>query len=311
MAKAKNGAAPGATKEGAATGTPAESASEKAPKRPRRSWRSRLTRALASGLKERAQLLELLQEAGQRGVIDAETLAMFEGALAVAELQVRDIMVPRSDMTCLRRDDPLATILPAVVSSGHSRFPVLEDDKDDVVGILLAKDLLRVAGAGRASRFDMREFLRPAVFVPEAKRLNVLLKEFRVNRNHMAIVVDEYGGVAGLVTIEDVIEQIIGDIDDEFDIEDDQSIRRDGEQEYIVRGATRIDEFNEFFGVKLEEAGFDTIAGLVLKQFGHVPRRGEAVTIAGFDFRVVRADRRRIDTLRVHAPNTLPERTPE
>jgi magnesium and cobalt transporter len=311
MPKAKDSTAAGALKEGSATAVAGESAPGKAPKRPRRSWRSRLTRALASGLKERAQLLELLQEAGQRGVLDAETLAMFEGALAVAELQVRDIMVPRSDMTCLRRDDPVATILPAVVSSGHSRFPVLEDDKDDVVGILLAKDLLRVAGAGRASRFDMREFLRPAVFVPEAKRLNVLLKEFRVNRNHMAIVVDEYGGVAGLVTIEDVIEQIIGDIDDEFDIEDDQSIRRDGEQEYIVRGATRIDEFNEFFGVQLEEAGFDTIAGLVLKQLGHVPRRGEAVTIAGFDFRVVRADRRRIDTLRVHAPHAVPERTPE
>jgi magnesium and cobalt transporter len=311
MPKAKDSAAASKSKEGTASDTPAEGTAEKAPKRPRRSWRSRLTRALASGLKERAQLLELLQEAGQRGVLDAETLGMFEGALAVAELQVRDIMVPRSDMTCLRRDDPLASILPAVVSSGHSRFPVLEDDKDDVVGILLAKDLLRVAGAGRASRFDMREFLRPAVFVPEAKRLNVLLKEFRVNRNHMAIVVDEYGGVAGLVTIEDVIEQIIGDIDDEFDIEDDQSIRRDGEHEYIVRGATRIGEFNEFFGVQLEEAGFDTIAGLVLKQLGHVPRRGEAVTIAGCDFRVVRADRRRIDTLRVHAPNAVPERTPE
>jgi len=227
MAKAKDSAAAGGAKGGAAADAPAAAAVEKPAKRPRRSWRSRLTRALASGLKERAQLLELLQEAGQRGVLDAETLGMFEGALAVAELQVRDIMVPRSDMTCLRRDDPLASILPAVVSSGHSRFPVLDDDKDDVVGILLAKDLLRVAGAGRATRFDMREFLRPAVFVPEAKRLNVLLKEFRVNRNHMAIVVDEYGGVAGLVTIENVIEQIIGDIDDEFDIEDDQNIRRD------------------------------------------------------------------------------------
>jgi magnesium and cobalt transporter len=310
MAKAKDSAAkdqPGGT----AAETAAEANGEKPPKRPRRSWRSRLTRALASGLKERAQLLELLQEAEQRGVLDAETLAMFEGALAVAELQVRDIMVPRSDMTCLRRDDPLASILPAVVSSGHSRFPVLEDDKDDVVGILLAKDLLRVAGPARATRFDMREFLRPAVFVPEAKRLNVLLKEFRVNRNHMAIVVDEYGGVAGLVTIEDVIEQIIGDIDDEFDIEDDQNIRRDGEQEFIVRGVTRIDEFNEFFGVQLEEAGFDTIAGLVLKQLGHVPRRGEAVSISGFDFRVARADRRRIDTLRVRAPHAPAQRAPE
>jgi magnesium and cobalt transporter len=310
MPKSKDSVAKAVSATGAPEAPP-EAAAEKPAKRPRRSWRSRLTRALASGLKERAQLLELLQEAGQRGVLDAETLGMFEGALAVAELQVRDIMVPRSDMTCLRRDDPLATILPAVVSSGHSRFPVLEDDKDDVVGILLAKDLLRVAGPARATRFDMREFLRPAVFVPEAKRLNVLLKEFRVNRNHMAIVVDEYGGVAGLVTIEDVIEQIIGDIDDEFDIEDDQNIRRDGEQDFIVRGVTRIEEFNEFFGVQLEEAGFDTIAGLVLKQLGHVPRRDESVSIAGFDFRVARADRRRIDTLRVRAPHQPPERAPE
>jgi magnesium and cobalt transporter len=224
----------------------------------------------------------------------------------MAELQVRDVMVPRAGMVCLRREDPLASILPAVVESGHSRFPVFDGDRDDVVGILLAKDLLRAAGVAAGARFDMREYLRPAVFVPEAKRLNVLLKEFRVNRNHMALVVDEYGGVAGLVTIEDVIEQIVGDIDDEFDIEDDQNIRVDGERQFLVRGATRIDEFNEHFGTRLPESEFETVAGLVMQQLGRVPRRGESVTIDGWEFRVLRTDRRRIDSLRV-SPAVQPQ----
>ena len=179
-------------------------------------------------------------------------------------------------MVCVRRDDPLARILPAVVESGHSRFPVIDEDRDDVVGILLAKDLLRSAGSGAATRFDIREFMRPAVFVPESKRLNVLLKEFRRNRNHMAIVVDEYGGVAGLVTIEDVIEQIVGEIDDEFDVEDDQNIRATASGS-SVRGATRIGEFNEYFGSAFADDEFDTIAGLVMQQFGRLPRRGEVV----------------------------------
>ena len=196
-------------------------------------WRGRLTRTLAGGLRERAQLLELLREATKRGLLDADAMAMVEGALTMAELQARDLMVARADMVCIRRDDPLSRILPAVVESGHSRFPVVDGDRDDVVGILLAKDLLRAAAA---AKFDMREFLRPAVFVPEAKRLDALLKEFRGNRNHMAIVVDEYGGVAGLITIEDVIEQIIGEIDDEFDVEDDQNIRAEGEAQFMVRG---------------------------------------------------------------------------
>jgi magnesium and cobalt transporter len=208
-------------------------------------------------------------------------------------------MVPRAEMVCIRRDDPLARILPAVIESGHSRFPVVDGDRDDVVGILLAKDLLRAAGAKAASKFDMREFLRPAVFVPEAKRLDVLLKEFRGNRNHMAIVVDEYGGVAGLITIEDVIEQIIGEIDDEFDVEDDQNIRADGERQFVVRGATRIAEFNEQFATAFSDLEFDTVAGLVMQQLGRVPRRGETVTIGAFEFRVLRTDRRRIDSLHV------------
>ena len=263
-------------------------------------WRGRLTRTLAGGLRERAQLLELLREAAKRGLLDGDAMAMVEGALTMAELQARDVMVARAEMVCIRRDDPLTRILPAVVESGHSRFPVVDGDRDDVVGILLAKDLLRAAGAATA-KFDMREFLRPAVFVPEAKRLDALLKEFRGNRNHMAIVVDEYGGVAGLVTIEDVIEQIIGEIDDEFDVEEDQNIRADGEQHFMIRGATRISEFNEHFGSNFDDAEFDTVAGLVMRQLGRVPRRGESLTIGGFDFRVVRTDRRRIDSLRVTA----------
>jgi magnesium and cobalt transporter len=271
------------------------------PKSKASGWRDLLTRTLAGGLKERSQILELLREAYKRGLLDADALSMVEGALTMAELQARDLMVARAEMVCIRREATLASILPAVIESGHSRFPVVDGDKDDVVGMLLAKDLLRAASASSAARakFDMREFLRPVIFVPEAKRLNVLLKEFRGNRNHMAIVVDEYGGVAGLITIEDVIEQIIGEIDDEFDVEDDQNIRAQGEREFVVRGATRIEEFNEHFSTTLADDGFDTIAGLVMQQFGRVPRRGESVSIGKFEFHVLRTDRRRIDSLRV------------
>jgi magnesium and cobalt transporter len=246
--------------------------------------------------------------------VDSEVLTMLEGVLEVGDIQVRDIMVPRAQMVCVRRDDPPSTIMPIVVESGHSRFPVMDTDRDDIVGILLAKDLLRLCISDSHERFDIREYMRPAVFVPESKRLNVLLKDFRRNRNHMAIVVDEYGGVSGLVTIEDVIEQIVGEIDDEFDVEDDQNIRKEADRQYTVRGVTRIDEFNEYFGSQLsEEEGFDTVAGLMMKQLGRLPRRGEAANIDGFEFRVARADRRRIDALRVVPPRDfvpLDERQP-
>jgi magnesium and cobalt transporter len=265
-------------------------------------WRSAFTRTLAAGVKDRAQLVEMLAESQQRGVLDAEAFAMLEGALAVADLQVRDIMIARSQMVCLRREDAIAHILSAVVESRHSRFPVLDGDRDDVAGILLAKDLLRLFAGATPAIFDMREYLRPAVFVPESKRLNVLLRDFRDSRNHMAIVVDEYSGVAGLVTIEDVIEQIVGDIDDEFDIEDDQNIRREDERQFSVRGSTRIDEFNQYFNAELPEGEFDTVAGLVMKQLGRMPRRGESVMLGLFEFRVMRTDRRRIDSLRVSIP---------
>src|SRR6202047_3001518 len=186
-------------------------------------WLKRLTQGLAPEPQDRKQLLTVLRDAGERGLVDSDALTMLEAVLEVGDLQVRDIMVPRAQMVFVRRAQPAARILPVVVESGHSRFPVMDDDRDDIVGILLAKDLLRLYTHEVRERFDIREFMRPVVFVPESKRLNVLLKEFRGNRNHMALVVDEYGGVSGLVTIEDVIEQIVGEIDDEFDVEDHQN----------------------------------------------------------------------------------------
>src|SRR5579863_1657116 len=268
-------------------------------------WLKRLTQGLAEP-QDRKELLTMLREAAERGLIDADAFTMLEGVLEVGDLQVRDIMVPRAQMVFVRRASDAARILPVVVESGHSRFPVMDEDRDDIVGILLAKDLLRLTTAQVRERFDIREYMRPAVFVPESKRLNVLLKEFRRSRNHMAIVVDEYGGVSGLCTIEDVIEQIVGEIDDEFDVEDDQNIRRDAERQFTVRGVTRIAEFNEYFGAQLsEQEGVDTIAGLVMKQLGRLPRRGESVSLDGFEFRVLRADRRRVEALRVLAPRDV------
>jgi magnesium and cobalt transporter len=274
-------------------------------------WLKRLTQGFSAEPQDRQELLGVLQEAGVRGLLDEDAMTMLQGVLEVAELQVRDIMIPRAQMVVVRRDDPASRILPTVVESGHSRFPVVDEDRDDIVGILLAKDLLRLCSGETnetrmVQRFDIREYMRPAVFVPESKRLNVLLKEFRRNRNHMAMVVDEYGGVSGLVTIEDVIEQIVGEIDDEFDVEEDQNIRKEAERQFTVRGVTRIEEFNEYFAAHLsEEEGFDTVAGLLMKQLGRLPRRGESANIDGFEFRVMRADRRRIDALRVVTPRDV------
>jgi hemolysin (HlyC) family protein len=275
-------------------------------------WLRRIKQGLTAEPQDRQELLALLRDAGDRGLVDGDALGMIEGVLEVSDLKVRDIMVPRTQMVFVRRDERAASILPKVVESGHSRFPVMDEDRDDIVGILLAKDLLKLP-VERRERFDIREYMRPALFVPESKRLNVLLREFRRNRNHMAIVVDEYAGVSGLVTIEDVIEQIIGEIDDEFDVEDEQNIRRDAERQFTVRGVTRIAEFNEFFGARLsEQEGVDTVAGLVIKQLGHLPRRGEGATIDGFEFRVLRADRRRIEALRLVSPRDVlpPEERP-
>ena len=272
----------------------------------RRAWLKRLLQQVSGEPRDRAQLLGDLREATERGLLDADALEMLEGVLAVGDLQARDIMVPRSHMTVVGRGDQAQKLLPVVVESGHSRFPVIGEDRDQVVGILLAKDLLRYYADPAHGEFDIREVVRPAVFVPESKRLNVLLKEFRKNRHHMAIVVDEYGGVAGLVTIEDVIEQIVGDIADEYDVEEDQPIRRDSERQFAVRALTRIPEFNAYFGTALSDLEFDTIGGLTANAFGRLPRRGDTVRIQDFEFRVVRADRRRIDLLKVIAPRDIP-----
>jgi magnesium and cobalt transporter len=267
-------------------------------------WLKRITQSMSGEARDLGELIEDLRAASERGLFDGDALVMLEGVLAVAEMQVRDIMVPRSQMVVVERDESPEILLKLVVESGHSRFPVIGDDRDQVVGVLLAKDLLRLQHEGSDS-FEIREYMRPATFVPESKRLNVLLKEFRRSRNHIAIVADEYGGVAGLVTIEDVIEQIVGEIDDEHDVDDDQMIRREGERVFTVHALTPIAEFNEFFSTAFSDEEFDTIGGLIMQEFGRLPRRGEALLIGQLEFRVLRADRRRIDSLRVSTPTDV------
>jgi magnesium and cobalt transporter len=267
-------------------------------------WLRKLSRKMAGEAQDRGEVVEYLRDATARGVIEGDALAMLEGVLGVADIQVRDIMVPRAQMTVLNGTDEGHTLLATVVESGHSRFPVMDEDREKIIGVLLAKDLLRLQ-VNDSTPFDIKEFMRPAVFVPESKRLNVLLREMRRSRVHMAIVADEYGGIAGLVTIEDVIEQIVGDIDDEHDIDEDVNIRKDGDRQYIVRGQTPIDEFNEYFQTDLSDDEFDTVAGLVMKQLGRLPRRGETLQLADYELKVMRFDRRRIDTLRLTAPRDI------
>jgi magnesium and cobalt transporter len=278
--------------------------SDERPARPG-SWLRRLVESLTGEPQDLDQLEGVLEDAKERGLIDADVLGMLEGVLEVSEIQVRDVMVPRSQMVVVSRDDPPEKILPVVIESGHSRFPVVGEDRDEVVGILLAKDLLRYFAQSDATPFDIRECVRPAVFIPEAKRLNVLLKEFRVSHNHMAIVVDEYGGVSGLLTIEDVLEQIVGEIDDEYDVDEVEGIRKEAERTFAVPALTRIDEFNAAFGTKFSDEECDTIGGLVLQELGRMPRRGEAIEFGGLEIKVQRADRRRIDMLRVMTPRDI------
>jgi magnesium and cobalt transporter len=255
---------------------------------------------------DRAELTQLLRAAYSRNLLDADALSIIEGALTVSEMAVRDIMVPRAQVDFIDINEPVEKFVRQVMSTAHSRFPVIDQNRDDVIGVLLAKDLLRFY-AGE-EEFNVREMLRPAVFVPEAKRLNVLLREFRASRNHMAIVLDEYGGVAGLVTIEDVLEQIVGDIEDEYDFdESEDNVIAEGNGRWRVKAQTEIDDFNEHFGSKFADDSFDTVGGLVVQAFGRVPKRGESATIDGFRFRVVRADSRRVHTLQVErAENAAP-----
>ena len=265
---------------------------------PKHSWLERVSALLMRQPEDREQLVELLRSSYERSLLDSDALSMIEGVLQVSELQARDIMIPRAQMDVIDISDAPDTFIPLVMQTGHSRFPVIEDNKDNVIGILLAKDLLGYY-AGE-EEFKVREMLRPAVFIPEAKRLNVLLKDFRANRNHMAIVADEYGGVAGLVTIEDVLEQIVGDIEDEHDFDETEAdIIGDKLGVYRVKAVTEMAKFNESFGTSFNEEDYDTIGGLLLSHFGRVPKRGEQLTLENLAFRVLRADSRRIHLVRV------------
>lgn len=268
-------------------------------------WIQRIAESLSGEPRDAEELLETLADAKQRGIVDEEAFEMLRGVLEVAELQVRDIMVPRSQMVVVDRSHSFEEILPIVIESGHSRFPVIDEERDKVVGILLAKDLLRFTHEDDRMHFDIKECLRSAVFIPESKRLNVLLKDFRATHHHMAVVVDEYGGVAGLVTIEDVLEQIVGDIGDEYDIDEDLDIRREDPRHFTVRAQTRIEEFNAYFGTELSNEEYDTIGGLVMNHLGRLPRRGEAFVFEDIEFKVLRGDRRRIELLRVTTPKEI------
>jgi magnesium and cobalt transporter len=253
---------------------------------------------------DREQLIELLHSSHERNLLDADALSMIEGVLQVSELHARDIMIPRSQMDVIDIAESPDNFVPFVIQTAHSRFPVTSGNKDDIIGVLLAKDLLRYY-AGE-EEFNVRDMLRPAVFIPESKPLNVLLKEFRKNRNHIAIVVDEYGGVAGLVTIEDVLEQIVGDIEDEYDFDEvEDNIIEEKTGQYRVKAVTEIEDFNEKFGTDFSDDEFDTVGGLVLKRFGRVPKRGEEVVMDGLTFTVLRADSRRVYLLEVTPKSTV------
>lgn len=268
---------------------------------------SLLNKSFSAAPKDREQLTQMLRDAEKKGLLNHDALAMIEGVLTVADMQVRDVMLPRSQMMVVEESAAPETFLPMVIESAHSRFPVVGDTRDEIIGILLAKDLLAYmverdvqSAEGGEHKFNMNDLLRPAVFIPESKRLNVLLKDFRANRNHMAIVVDEYGGVAGLVTIEDVIEQIVGDIEDEHDIEDDAFIVKHSDEQYTLKALTPIDEFNEYFESDLSDDEVDTIGGLLMREFGRMPARDEQCKIGRFEFKVLRADSRRIHLLQLN-----------
>jgi hemolysin (HlyC) family protein len=260
-------------------------------------WWSRLFQGRADEVKTREEIAGFLAEFRDRGILVADEFAMLLGVLEVANIQVRDIMVPRSHMVVLPKDEPSEQLLKLIIESNHSRFPVIGDDRDEVLGIVLAKDVLKHYATD--GNFEIEALLRPAVFIPESKRLDTLLTEFRQSHNHMAIVVDEYGGTAGLATIEDVLEQIVGEIDDEHDPEVAASIQQQEDGRYVVLALTRIEEFNDYFKSSISDEEYDTVGGLVMKALGRLPRRGESLDYAGFRFKVARGDRRRIHTLEV------------
>ena len=262
-------------------------------------WLRQLLWRLGNLPRNREELTQVLDELAGSGILDVQELGMIRGVLEVSESQVRDIMIPRSQMVVLDRDDEPQKMLEVINASGHSRFPVIGEDRDEVIGVLLAKDLLRFFAESEEGRFDIRECLRPAVFIPESKRLNTMLKDFRVSHNHMAIVVDEYGGVSGLLTIEDVLEEIVGEIEDETDEHEAEQIRNIGDNLFSVEAITEIDDFNEFFDIGFSDDEFDTVGGLVVHAFGHLPKIGESVSIENFNFKVIDGDNRKVNSLEV------------
>jgi magnesium and cobalt transporter len=273
--------------------------SPSAPSGARPTFLERLSALLSGQPEDRDELLGILHKAFERRLLDADALSIIEGALQVSEMTVRDIMIPRAQMDVVQADDPPEKFIPFVLETKHSRFPVIGENKDDVIGILLAKEMLHYYADPGA--FDLRDVLRPAVFVPASKRLNVLLRDFRANRNHIAIVVDEYGGVSGLVTIEDVLEQIVGDIEDEYDFDEaDDAIIQESSGRWRVKAQCEIADFNAALGTRYEiEEEIDTVGGLLLGEFGHIPKRGESVAIGDLRFTVIRSDSRRLYTLLV------------
>lgn len=270
-----------------------------------RSWFERLSAWLIREPQDREQLIDVLRDAEERHLLSAEHLTMIESILQVSEMQVREVMVPKAQMAVIKDNQTFDEILPLVVESGHSRFPVIDHISEDVIGILLAKDILKFSFA-RVSHdsFNVRERMRAAVFIPQSKRLDILLREFRVNRHHMAIVIDEYGYVSGLITIEDVLEQIVGEIEDEYDVGDDEHIKKHQDGSYTVKATAPIEEFNDYFHSSLNTEDFDTIGGLVLKAFGYLPKRGEVIKLKSFLFRVLHSDQRRIYLLEVKQVKT-------
>lgn len=264
-----------------------------------KSWLDKIGLLFSSEPRTREDLQDVLNVAVDNELIDRDALSIIEGAMQVSDLHARDIMIPRAQMIVVKEDATLCDLLPHIIESAHSRFPVIGDSTDQVLGILLAKDLLPRLLAQEHAEFRVSDLMRPCFVVPESKRLNVLLREFRQNRNHMAIVIDEYGGVAGLVTIEDVLEEIVGEIEDETDIDEDEFIRRITDSEFFVKALTPIDEFNEYFQTALSDEEFDTIGGLVIQAFGHMPARNEITSFNDFSFKVIHADQRKIQSLRV------------
>jgi len=261
-------------------------------------WLDRIYNVFAGEPQNQKQLLDLLKNLQEHQLLGADELAMIEGVLQVDDMQVRDIMIPHGQMIVLEHEDSLPEIIEKITASGHSRFPVIDDDKDDVVGILLAKDLLHLS-LDQSQHFEINEYIRPASFIPESKRLNVLLKDFRLNRNHMAMIVDEYGGVSGLITIEDVLEQIVGKIDDEHDEDEEVDIQPHGANRYSVRALTPLPEFNEYFDSSFEIEDIETIGGFLLRQFGHLPQRGEVIEVENLTFKVLNADSRQVHLYQV------------